>query len=166
MTEPTGWVDVYFAGSKTPLFYNATLETVTEAYKAWVWETAFEASYELAPDNPIHCLTGMTRDLKTGFYVAPSREPERFPGLDGLTRQEWMKRKLPEIADSGSVQVTPGWKFDPHYHSGVGLTAVLDVPTITRDVIHEFIDNFLRSPTHYQDDSPRTFRYADVQDWV
>jgi hypothetical protein len=155
-----GWIDFYFLGQRAPLFYNATLETTFESYKEAVWERAWEASYELTADDEPDWLASTVKDPRTGYYVTPARDPKHYPALAGLSRLKWVERQLPAIADSGEVQVFAGWTLHHDYRHGIGLSATVEAPAITSDVVHAFIAQFLVNPTDWRDWTPRSYRYV------
>lgn len=160
-----GWIDLYFLGAKAPVFYNVMLETALEAYQEAVWDKAWDASYALAADAEPDWLSRAVKDPKTGHYVVPAHEPQRYPALDGLSRLEWVQRQLAVIADSGEVTVTTGWRLHHDYHHGIGLSATVDAPAITIDVVHAFIDRFLTNPRDWRDATSLSYRYAEVPHW-
>jgi hypothetical protein len=78
---------------------------------------------------------------------------------------EWVQRQLAVIADDGEVAVTTGWTLRHDYHHGIGLSATIDAPAITIDVVHAFIDRFLTNPRDWHDATSRSYRYAEVPHW-
>lgn len=160
-----GWADVYFLGSKAPVFYNAALQTTRTAYKESVWDFAWDRSYELAPDVEPSLLELMEKDLKTGNYVVPEREPVRYPALSGLTRMDWVQAQLPLIANEGTIQVFEEWTLHRDYSYGIGLHVTLDVPFLAIAAINGFIERFLVNESGYRSTQPCSYTHTDVEHW-
>jgi hypothetical protein len=76
-----------------------------------------------------------------------------------------VERQLPAIADSGEVQVFAGWTVHHDYRHGIGLSATVEAPAITSDVVHAFIAQFLVNPADWRDLTPRSYRHAEVPHW-
>lgn len=161
-----GWLDVYFLGLRKPLFYNATLQTTRHAYKELVWDRAWDLSFEVAPtEHDLPVWEGVYKDPATGRYITSAREPHRYPELGGLTRLDWVYGQLAAIADRGETSVMEGWSLHRGYHSGIGLHATLDVPSLTVEAVNAFIDRFLQSPTALAAGERRSFRFDQIDHW-
>ncbi len=160
----SGWIDLLFLGKQAPVYYNVTLETAVEAYKEAVWDRAWAASYELSPlDEPL--VLRFVPDPETGDFRLPLQESRTHKEFGGLTRMDWTRQQVKSIADSGEVGVQVGWTLLPEYRDGIGLSVTLDVPAITTEVIHDFMDRFLANPVDWREEEPRSFKYDQIPNW-
>jgi hypothetical protein len=159
-----GWANAIFLSPRPPLFYNALLRTTRYAYREEVENLASDASYELAPDREPDFFSRGRRDPKTKYWVY-DYEPLRYPELDGLTRQDWITRELPRFADARTVHVFESWTLHRDYEFGLGLEAVIDVPFLTIEALHGFIDRFLAAETDFRSDTPLSYGYEEAGPW-
>jgi hypothetical protein len=165
MHGQNGWIDAFFLGRKAPLVYNLSLQTTRSAYKEAVWSHCWDLSYELAPERDPSVLDRTHLDPKTGRYVTLPIEPVPYPELDGLTRLNWVEAQCQIVANSGVVQVFEGWTLHADYAYGIGLHATIDVPFLTIEAVNQFVDRFLARPQEHRDPAPRSYLYAEIQDW-
>lgn len=152
------WLDLYFTGHKSPIFYNVELITLFQAYKDEVWEKAWQKSYQLAPNIETIKFEYIKNKKTASSHLLP-REPQIFVELENLSRMEWCQRQFKIIADSSEVKVSPGWDVHYDYAYGIGVTAAVNAPNLTIDVIHQFIEQFLANPVNWHDDSAITYPY-------
>ncbi len=45
------------------------------------------------------------------------------------------------------------------------MNATINVPFLTVEVVNQFVDRFLAQPQDYRDQTPLTFRHAEIRDW-
>lgn len=151
------WVDAYFLGGKVPVFYNLTLETARNAYKDAVGSRAFEQAHELVHEyeSPF-VLNGAVYEYR----------PKHYEKLDGLTLFEWIDKQERIIADSGQVQVYEGWRLRYDYTYGIGVEAVVNVPSLGTASVNAFIERFLaHGGGNWLDTTPLTWRADDIN-WM
>lgn len=160
-----GWIDAYFLGRRSPVFYNLDLQTTRHAYKEAVWHRSRQESSARVPDNEPSVIDRAVKDPKTGRYITPAREPVRHPDFDGMSRLEWVRAQLPSIADSKAIGVREEWSIHDDYGYGIGLHATIDVPYLTIDAVNAFIHRFLQTETDYQSPTVLSYAYKDIKHW-
>jgi hypothetical protein len=149
--QPIGhqWMDLYFLGLDGRTIWNTTLRTANQAYWDAVDDLARDQAEALCPyalaDNPPHRwfqpVYGPTGRLL--HYVMP--EAPKEVAFGGLTRFEFMRQRASTLIqkDAGDmVQIHEQFDIDRGYAYGIGLHAVIDVPSIDVQAIDAFIQRF------------------------
>ncbi len=164
MDGKNGWLDLYFMGSRFPIFYTVAIQTTRHAYKEKVLDEAFRRAELLVPEKE-KWWDESHLDAKSGMFVTPARFPRKYTDLGGLSRTEWVEAQQRVIADERIVQVHEQWEIRTDYHSGVGLHATLDVPHLTGQVVEDFIDRFMAHPGNYCSHQLLSFASSEIEDW-
>lgn len=160
-----GWLDLYFLGAKSPVFYNVTLETTRCAYRAKVRRHAMALSYRLVPERAPDCIDLAQFNPVSGLYESPPAVHMQYSQFGGLTRYDWEDAQLERLANEGTIQVRENWTLHPDYAFGIGLHATIDAPYLTMANIEAFIDRFLKHPAPYRSGQPLTYSYSDIPFW-
>ncbi len=156
-----GLVDCYFLSKDNKTFYNVTLETTRLAYKDKVRHIAHDNSEKLVPiDHDAVWDSLCNRKPKNG--VDPYGP---HPAFGNLRRYDWIDAESRVIADTRTVQVFEEVTLHYDYRFGIGLHATLNVPSLTVDVINDFIRRFLANGEKpYRIDTPISYS-ADELEW-
>jgi hypothetical protein len=159
------WVDGYFLSRRRPYFFNLALNTTRCAYRDSVEQSAWEKSFELAPEREPPFLDRVEIDPKTSRGFIPHRARLEYEELDGMTRWDWVTSQFPVIADALQFSVYENWTLHGDYGFGIGLHATINAPFLTVDVINAFMDRFLVDEATYFNPEPFRYRYEDIANW-
>lgn len=133
-------VDIYFLSRQPSVFYNATLETTACAFREKVEDIAFDRSCLLVPyRSSLLDRLGKGNTLTTDDL----EEPIIADAFGGLNRRQWIEQEVIRFIAEGEVTVCEQVQLDRGYNFGIGLIATLDVPALTVETIHAFVDEFL-----------------------
>ena len=165
MCAENSWIDAFFLGLHSPVFYNLALDTTRGAYEDAVWDQAWEESYARAEDLEPSLFDRLVKDPATGHLTIPARESICYRQLDGMKRVDWVASQLPRIADSKVINVQEEWHLQYDYTYGIGLHATIDEPHLTIDTVNAFIRKFLVTQADYQSMMPLSYKYEEIKHW-
>lgn len=142
------WVDFYFPSKKDRkgTFYNATLETS---------QTKFE---DLCKDLALSNASKITEPIFS-FLGNGEFSNIKLPLWEGKSWYDWLQQEERRLAKDPNIYVCEELKCFKDYRCGVGLTADINVPIITSEVIIEFIEKFWEQgePIYRKNSTPLRF---------
>lgn len=160
-----GWVDIYFLGKETGVFYNVALQTARYAYKEEVSHAAWEAAEALAPHR-FNLFDDARKDPVTGYYVSKPEPEGALEVFGGLKRWDWIREEEKRIAEARTVSVHTELTLHRDYHHGIGLHATIDVPFLTVEAINAFIRDFLaRGEKPWKKGKALSFSHEEIGYW-
>ena len=158
------WMDAYFLGNTTNVFYNLDIETTQHHYKEMVWDQAWDESCKLVPFNK-SWLDGFSKTDKIEGECSTVFSSRVYPEFGDLDRYSWMLSQLPRIANSKQITVREKWSLHHDYAHGIGLHACIDVPFISIDALNRFIDRFLEMECDYTNPNLLSYSFDDIKNW-
>lgn len=164
MHDNTSWMDAYFLGNTTNVFYNLDIETTQHHYKEMVWDQAWDESCKLVPFNE-SWLDGFSKIDKIEGEHSTVFSSRVYPEFGDLNRYSWMLSQLPRIANSKQITVCEKWSLHHDYAYGIGLHACIDVPYITIDALNRFIDRFLETECDYTNPNLLSYCFDEIKNW-
>jgi len=146
LEEGCDWVDFYFLGAKSTIFYNACLVTARHALYEKVGDVARSNAEKLVPRSIT--LRPRSQQPTKNFYsmnevFIDSDDTADLTPFDPLSRREWCKKEEIRLATEERIVVNEHIYLKHDYSFGIGLEGVIDTPVITKDVLDIFIKEFL-----------------------
>lgn len=129
-SSKTCFVDAYFL-DKFPIFYNCTFLTTKLHYRDAIEDLAMDESRKIL-------------EYPNGWAEWNSLETKQndLEAFGGISRFDWINRRSEEIIDEGKIIFAHQIKLEYDYADGIGLTAILDEPVLTVDILNEFIRKY------------------------
>lgn len=163
--ENNHYATAIFLSRKNFDAYNLFIQTARFSYISSVWERAMHLACGHDPNMETpSSFAGY--DPKTGWLVM---EPPSLPVPAHLSDKDALRYELAiirQVADSGVVSVKQGWDvYRERIQGSRGVHAIVDVHAITTGVISEFIGRFLTTESSWSDPEPKSFRFADIENW-
>lgn len=156
------WVDFDFLGKKERIVWNAEIITTKVAFHDLLEELAFEDLNNVLGDNwQEEYPSFIKKKTKGGFLLEPTNI--NIERLGNLTWFDWVNRRIKELADSNSHIIYESAKIYYSYTFGRGLHVIRHVENITKDVINEFIVEFIENGEQsYKRNDPVTFTSIEM----
>jgi hypothetical protein len=144
------WFDFYFLGLDGVTIWNTALYTANQAYWDAIQDLAFEEAYRISPktddDFELDTFFIPVYDKVTGKKLHYTmKEPEIKPELDNRTLYQFVDDYSSKLIceDTGNTApIFESFRTDTSYRYGVGLYAVMDVPSINAETIEAMITKF------------------------
>ena len=144
------WIDLRFLGNRPLEIFSVAMQTTRNEYKEKVFEESYKRADALVPPGEISVAV---------------ESKQRYPEFGGLSRIEWAIAQQPAIADERIVKVHERWIIQKNYYTGTGLQVTLDVPAITIEAVHNFMDRLLANPIPFNNPRSSTYTAADIKHW-
>jgi hypothetical protein len=137
------FVHVEFLSRNKFTYWNCTIETASRVFWSKVEAVASAKTQELITESGY---VPERLSIKEFIKNLNSRKPKVIHEVLGnLSERDYKKSIIPQIILNDPPAVFESIKVDRTYESGLGLHIVIDVPSITHEVIVGVIERFLAS---------------------
>lgn len=143
------WSDILFLGNSPNVYWNAEIITTDVARadiaEKWVFEEAdaMLSQNQQEDEARIETTPNYNAKGKVVSYTMVERTRVSYPQFGGLTYFAYIDKRLAEVLRDNPPVVTPGYRIQFGYRSGIGLQIIVDESMLTREIIDGAIRSFL-----------------------
>lgn len=143
------WSDVLFLGNSPDVYWNAEIITIDVARADIVENLVFEEAHAMLNQNQqedearMDTTPNYNAKGKVVSHTVVERTRVSYPQFGGLTYFDYIDKRLAEIMRDNPPVVTPGYRIQSGYRSGIGLQIIVEEPVLTREIIDSAIRSFL-----------------------
>lgn len=161
------WSDIIFLGHDPAVFWNAEIITTSVAFADALEEAAFNEAMLLleaaGKQNVVLSDNCPGNDIGHTLLRRPGQTCTIF---NGLTFNDFIDRRAPEIARDAPPAVYCGYSILPGFASGIGLKMIVEADILSQTLIEATVQDFLARGEHNRvSDVPSPVRYAG-QDYL
>lgn len=141
--DGASWADVFFLSKDRRKIYNATLLCACYAYQEELEEKANEEAEAILPFS-----FSFRRNPDSGFLSIDFEDessPEYIEAFGEGGRRGFVSRRVADMANTKQYPIRESVELFDDYSFGIGLRAVVDVPTLTVGHVILFVERFLDS---------------------
>lgn len=143
------WSDVLFLGNSPDVYWNAEIITIDVARADIVENLVFEEAHAMLSQNQRkdEARMDITPNYNTKGKVVSHTVIERtrvsYPQFDGMTYFDYVTKRQVDLMRENPPVVTPGYRIQSGYRSGIGLQIIVAERVLTREIIDNAIRSFL-----------------------
>lgn len=143
------WSDVLFLGNSPDVYWNAEIITIDVARADIVENLMFEEAHAMLSQNQqedearMDTTPNYNAKGKVVSHTVVERTRVSYPQLGGLTYFDYIDKRLAEVMRDNPPVVTPGYRIQSGYRSGIGLQVIVEESVLTREIIDSAIRSFL-----------------------
>lgn len=143
------WSDVLFLGNSPDVYWNAEIITIDVARADIVENLVFEEANAMLSQNQqedearIEITPNFNAKGKVVSHSVAKHTRVSYPQFGGLTYFDYIDKRLAEVIRNNPPVVTPGYRIQSGYRSGIGLQIIVDESVLTREIIDSAIRSFL-----------------------
>lgn len=142
------WSDIYFTGLDPADFWNAEIITAQVAFRDACHSRAFDEACEMLSEQErenefqINTCPNYNSHGKIISHILVHREACKYDVFGGLTFFGFVEKRELEIVINDPPAIHCGYKFLPGYAYGLGLRMIVDVPSLSQQIIEGAIADF------------------------
>lgn len=143
------WSDVLFLGNSPDVYWNAEIITMDVARADIVENLVFEEAHAMLSQNQqedearMDTTPNYNAKGKVVSHTVVERTRVSYPQFGGLTYFDYIDKRLAKVMRDNPRVVTPGYRIQSDYRSGIGLQIIVEEPVLTRKIIDSAIRSFL-----------------------
>jgi len=143
------WSDVLFLGNSPDVYWNAEIITIDVARADIVENLVFEEAHAMLSQNQqedearMETTPNYNAKGKVVSHTVVERTRVSYPQFGGLTYFDYIDKRLVEVTRDNPPVVTPGYRIQSGYRSGIGLQIIVEESVLTRKIIDCAILSFL-----------------------
>ena len=143
------WSDVLFLGNSPDVYWNAEIITIDVARAGIVENLVFEEAHAMLSQNQqedearMDTTPNYNAKGKVVSHTLVERTRVSYPQFGGLTYFDYIDKRLAEVMRNNPPVVTPGYRIQSGYRSGIGLQIIVEESVLTREIIDSAIRSFL-----------------------
>lgn len=153
--------EVYFLGTDKRVLWSAYIRTAREEFWNETGERAkARVSAMLSKEEQRQRSSLRFQPIEYNAWGQPTsfilmEHEERYPQFGDLTYNQYREQVEKEIITSGPPEIYESFTIDEKYEYGIGLFAVVDAESISRETIEQVIDRFLENgETDWRSETP------------
>ena len=131
------------------LHWNAEIITIDVARADIVENLVFEEAHAMLSQNQqedearMDTTPNYNAKGKVVSHTVVERTRVSYPQFGGLTYFDYIDKRLAEVMRDNPPVVTPGYRIQSGYRSGIGLQIIVEESVLTREIIDSAIRSFL-----------------------